>query len=368
MRSGELLAHGGAFVAVLALFGCASGGDGEGTNNSGLDGGVLATGGVTGSGGSGAGGVVNTGGAGNTGGIVSTGGVAGSGGVVTTGGFGGSGGIVTTGGFGGSGGIVNTGGIGSGGIVETGGSGGATATPACMSSPSQVVMIGDSYITGAASPALQPALGMLYPSANSFRNYAVAGTSMATGGITGLIPPQLTTAISVDPDIRLVIMDGGGNDVLICDTFQFSQCNMLCNNPGSDTVPVCQQIVDRALQAGRALMQTAADAGIHDTIYFFYPHIPANNGGYTDILDYAEPLVKDMCDGAEAATGGQLRCHFVDLIQPFIAAGGDRNPANFAGDGIHPSAAGQAIIAQQIWNVMQSDCLGQPSSSGCCTP
>jgi hypothetical protein len=129
---------------------------------------------------------------------------------------------------------------------------------------------------------------------------------------------------------------------------------------------VCRDIVDQALQASDALMQTAADAGVHDTIYFFYPHIPANNGGYTEILDYAEPLVKARCDGGEAATGGRLRCHFVDLIQPFIAAGGDRNPANFAGDGIHPSAAGQNIIAQQIANVMQNDCLGQ--SSGCCAP
>jgi len=107
---------------------------------------------------------------------------------------------------------------------------------------------------------------------------------------------------------------------------------------------------------------------VRDTVYFFYPHIPAKGsggGGYDEILDYAEPLAKQLCDGAATASGGKLHCHFVDLVQPFIAAGGDKNIANFAGDGIHPSAAGQQIIATQITNVMKANCIGQPS--GCCS-
>ena len=41
---------------------------------------------------------------------------------------------------------------------------------------------------------------------------------------------------------------------------------------------------------------------------------------------------------------------------------------NFALDGIHPSQAGQNIIAQQIDGTMRADCLGRPAASGCCAP
>ena len=38
-----------------------------------------------------------------------------------------------------------------------------------------------------------------------------------SGGI-GLIPPQFDTALAAHPTIKVVIMDGGGNDVLLPDT------------------------------------------------------------------------------------------------------------------------------------------------------
>jgi lysophospholipase L1-like esterase len=191
---------------------------------------------------------------------------------------------------------------------------------------------------------------------------------MANGGL-GLIPPQLDMAISANPTIKLGIMDGGGNDILICDQNKFPMCNSLCSVAGSSTQQVCKDIVAAAITASGQLMTKAADAGIKDVIFFFYPHITANSGGYKEILDYSRPLAKQQCDGSAAMTGGRLNCHFIDLVPPFTAAGGDMNPANFSTiDGIHPSQAGQNIIAQQIWGVMQSACLGQPASSGCCMP
>jgi phospholipase/lecithinase/hemolysin len=35
---------------------------------------------------------------------------------------------------------------------------------------------------------------------------------------------------------------------------------------------------------------------------------------------------------------------------------------------VHPTQAGQTIIATEIEKVMKTNCLGQPVSSGCCTP
>jgi len=240
--------------------------------------------------------------------------------------------------------------------------------PPCLSAPSDAVFVGNSYITGFLSPPLQPALGALYPTANAFRNYAVPGTAMATGGI-GLIPPQFDLALIENPRVKLAILEGGGNDILLCDLFRFPGCDTLCSQAGSSHADVCTDIVAAAVAGAGQLMARMAQAGVRDVVYFFYPHIPASGGGYAEILDYARPLMAQQCEVEAVATGGRLTCHFIDLVPPFAAAGGDMNPANFSTlDGVHPSDSGEAIVAGEIWSTMQAGCLGQPASSGCCAP
>ncbi len=231
-------------------------------------------------------------------------------------------------------------------------------------------IIGDSYVTGFGSPALQPALAAIDASIGQYPNYAGAGCSMATGGICtgayGNVPNQAQAARTAEPNLKFEIMDGGGNDILICDAATYPNCSTLCKSSGSSTQKVCTDIVAKAMSTAQQLMTDSANAGVRDVIYFFYPHLPAANAGYSEILDYSEPLAKNLCDSAVTITNGKLRCHFVDLVKPFAAAGGDGNPLNFAGDSIHPSQAGQNIIATQITNTMKADCLGE--SSGCCAP
>ena len=253
-------------------------------------------------------------------------------------------------------------GVGAGG-VGVGGAPPVTKPPCITSGATQAAIIGDSYVTGAGTPALQPALVAIDPTMSSYKNYAVAGTSMASGGILGFIPPQLTSALA--QPIKLLIMDGGGNDILICDAGKYPGCGTTCKSPGSSTAKICTDIVQAATDAATALMQKASDAGVRDVIYFFYPHLPGANAGYTEILDYSEPLAKAKCDGAAARTNGKLTCHFVDTAKPFDANGGT---VNIAADSIHPAQSGQNIIAKEITNVMKAACLGQPASSGCCTP
>jgi lysophospholipase L1-like esterase len=254
------------------------------------------------------------------------------------------------------------------GDVSTRGTDANASQPPCLTGAGDAVILGDSYVTGFLSPALQPALAALDPSASNFRNYAVAGTSLANGGV-GLIPPQLDTAVAANPIIKFAIMSGGGNDILLCDNNKFPGCQATCSVAGSSGQKVCTDIVAAASAAAEALMVKMSSAGVKDVIYFFYPHIVANNGGYTEILDYARPLAKAKCNATAAMSGGRLTCHFIDLVAPFAAAGGDMNPANFSiVDGIHPSQAGQNIIAQEIWATMQSACLGMASMSECCAP
>jgi lysophospholipase L1-like esterase len=236
--------------------------------------------------------------------------------------------------------------------------------PPCVTKGTQGAFIGDSYITGALSPALQSTLDpmlMMNGAVGGYINDAVAGTSMGSGGIA-LIPPQFDTALATSKDIRLVIVDGGGNDILLP---AMGNCK---NEMGSSKDPVCQMIVETGRAAAKTLMLHMADSGVKDAIYFFYPHIPPGSvlGGTNpnEMLDYAAPLVKMDCDATLATTGGRMACHFIDLRGPY----GDAPYSNIGGDGVHPTQSGQTISATQIWNVMKASCLGQPGSSGCCKP
>jgi hypothetical protein len=235
--------------------------------------------------------------------------------------------------------------------------------PPCMKSPSQVVVLGDSYINWISHTF--PA-DLVRESGVTYRMYAVGAAAMATGGLS-LIPPQFDQAVAADPNIIAAIMDGGGNDILVADTAQFPQgadCKQLATSP---TIPDCQKIVERAVDKAVELMDTAAAKGVKDVVYFFYPHVPEGTligGAHPNaILDYALPKVKATCDGAMARTGGRLTCHFLDLIPVF-----DQHPDYFAFTDIHPNSTGSQAMAKAVWAVMKNACIAQPASSGCCAP
>lgn len=233
--------------------------------------------------------------------------------------------------------------------------------PPCLEKASEVVLLGDSYVNW---PSHNFPSDLNKLAGENYRLYAVGGFSMASGGI-GLIPPEFDQALAADRDIKAVVMDGGGNDVLIPDPFQFPQGGSCKNDTNAPNIPDCQKIVQKALDAATALMQHAADNGVKDVVYFFYPHVPEGTliGGLhpNAILDYAFPKVKSLCDQAYGLTSGRLTCHFVDLIPVFQG-----HPDWFAPGDIHPNAQGSAAMAQAVWSKMQQDCIAQPASSGCC--
>jgi hypothetical protein len=226
----------------------------------------------------------------------------------------------------------------------------------CLKKGSQVVFIGDSYINYDVAHTLLSTLieqravkdGALMQG-DHYRNYAVPGTALAADNILGMIPPQWDMAVADDPDIKFVIMDGGGNDVLID--------NMQCLAAGSDKDPGCQMVVANTLKVGTALINKIKAAGVSDGIYFFYPHVPA---GGDDINDYALSMLKDSQAALATPT---FHTYVLDLIPIF-----DGHADWIADDGIHANDTGENVIADNIWKIMKDNCVAQPASSGCCTP
>ena len=115
----------------------------------------------------------------------------------------------------GTGGAAGTRAGGSGG-APAGGAGGAPACAKGVTKGSDVLLIGDSFI--ALSRDISKDLNTLARSAgalgatDSYLDKSVSGTQLS-GGISPQIPVQYTNAAKQAP-VKVVIMDGGGNDML----------------------------------------------------------------------------------------------------------------------------------------------------------
>jgi hypothetical protein len=260
-----------------------------------------------------------------------------------------------------SGGVLATAGV----SAAAGGTGGGSETgkPMCKGKTSQVAIVGDSYINWASHTL--PA-DLAKEAGETWRMYAVGGASMTAGGIAKLIPAQFEDAITADKDILTLVMDGGGNDVLICDQATYSGCDK-CKQAGAKQLPVCLKIVQDTLATFTKLQDRAAMIGVKDIVYFFYPDVPANTpiGGPNpnEIADFAMPMWKATCEGTAQRTGGKLRCHFVDMVPVFKG-----HDDYFASGDIHPNPMGSAAMAKAIVGKMKEDCVWQDASGGCCAP
>jgi len=317
------------------------------------------------------------GGAGGAGGVAGTNPTAGVGGMSGTGGVGGM--TMMPMGGGGAGGTMNPmsgGSGGSGGVM--GGSGGSDSdaevpmddfVSPCADADEDVAMLGDSYVNWITHDFPGD---MRAKAGKQWSLYAVGATSMATGGV-GRIPDQLPMATAANPELKAIIMTGGGNDILVADTFMFPDATMCTSVESSPTIEDCQKIVQAAIDVAISLMDDTADAGVKDIVYFFYPHIPGGGliSGPTPnpILDYALPKAKEACESSLERTEGRMRCTFVDMVPAFEGkAGLFADDLGEAGDGVHPNFEGSKVMAAEIWRVMQDKCIGQPSTSGCCMP
>ncbi len=229
-------------------------------------------------------------------------------------------------------------------------------------------MIGDSYVDWITHtfPSDMNAASMLM-----IDDFAIGGTSMGSGGI-GLIGPQFDSALESHPKILTVIMDGGGNDILVPDLAMFPNGGD-CKNLGAQatSIPDCQKIVQTALDAATQLFTHMAESGVKDVVYFFYPKVPTGTWLADDpngMLSYALPMAKAACDGAyrtaiQLDPSKPIRCHFVDMVPVF-----DGHPEYFADADLHPNSTGSKAMAAAVWEKMKQDCVAQPASSGCCSP
>jgi len=211
-----------------------------------------------------------------------------------------------------------------------------------------VVWIGDSIfaLSGEEAVALEDL------SNQSYRTYYVSGAQME-GGFVRTIPAQYDQAVRADSNIRTVLMNGGGNDVLI-------GANGSCDAtyPSGTLSRACYNIIDNVEAVNNALWQDMINDGVKNIV----------NQGYYFSSDRDLWVVSDVFQNRTKQEFANMAARNPGVKMVFIEPKDDpyfdksRVSSYTVSDGIHPTDAASAKLADLMWNAMVANGIEQTSS------
>lgn len=149
-----------------------------------------------------------------------------------------------------------------------------------------------------------------------YRHYGLSATTL----ISGQIPGQYTRAKGVNPDIKTVIMTGGGNDVMF--------------SGGCNTAERCEMSVAAIQEALNTLWTEMADDGVKDVIYIQYSE-DAGTAPSGTRPKTTKPV--PIC------LTGRILCHTLPTTELVMGQ---------LVDGIHPARAANDRIAEALLKMM----------------
>lgn len=198
-----------------------------------------------------------------------------------------------------------------------------------------VVTVGDSIfdLSGDLQRFLEEKAGQ------TFRDYTISGSKISGGTLARAIDLQYADANAFNSSIDTIVMNGGGNDILIpamigdfygCRTKWYrknisSRCKNLVNNVYVNTVN---------------LMNNMGSNGVQNIVYLGYYELPRGNANLAGALEYGVNRLAEACSNSSA------NCDFVDSRGSI--------PANFVlDDDIHPTSEGSQVLADLVWPHLQ---------------
>ena len=188
---------------------------------------------------------------------------------------------------------------------------------------SDVITIGDSWMS-LVSTGIQQSL--IKASGQPYRTYGRGGTRL----LNDAIPNQYVAARAANPEIKTVVMTGGGNDII-----QVPGLRDDCTAMGMQCAMVVSQILDRLSK----LWAQMAEDGVRDVIYVQYSNPEGNNVDF--VLPDGDGVPKRCADVPEP-----LRCHRLETLEIVM---GD------IPDGIHPSAVAFDRLGQAVYDLMVAE-------------
>lgn len=184
-------------------------------------------------------------------------------------------------------------------------------------------------------------------SGETWRHYAISGAQAIDGILADPVPDQYEDAKSDNPNIRVIYMDGGGNDILIpaiaLDTYGCKACNDWWCDDISDS---CKELAYDVYVAAVDMLNEMDEDGVEQVVYQGYYHTKYGLlGDLTKMhkaIDYGNSMLEMACENTTA------NAVFVNPTEAF-----EGNESSYIiADGIHPSEAGSAVLADLLWEVI----------------
>lgn len=205
-----------------------------------------------------------------------------------------------------------------------------------------VLFIGDSIyaLSGEIQDNLEEEAGQ------TFLRYAKSGAQLFNG-FAGIqtIPDQFEEAIEDNPGIKTVVMNGGGNDILIpavlldpyrCKTrwYHFGRLRSSC-----------KEFIDGLYVQGlQVIDEFTKYESVSNIIYLGYYYTKFGLAGNLALLeeavDYGDATLSRACDVSP------IPCFFVDPRDEI-------NNSDILFDGIHPTTSGSEKMADLIWPALE---------------
>ena len=204
----------------------------------------------------------------------------------------------------------------------------------------QVVTIGDSIfaLSGKLQDYLEGYAGQ------TFRRYTLSGAELKGGILATDIVTQYAIAKSDNSNIDTIVMDGGGNDILIpaitlfdpydCKT-QWYEWGRLSNS--------CKNFIDDIYVDAVNLLNNIDADGVNNVVflgYYYTKNALLWLDSMEEAVDYGDMRLAQACANSTA------NCTFVDPRSTI-------NDSNIIIDGIHPTNTGSLKLANLVWPVLQ---------------
>ena len=174
----------------------------------------------------------------------------------------------------------------------------------------------------------------------TFRNYTQSGAELAGGAFARSVKGQYADSKSTDANIETIVMDGGGNDILI-PAILFDPYGCRTHWWRWNITRSCVNLIeDQYVEAVNLLNQMNAE-GVDNVIWLGYYELPRSNANLGQALDYGDAYLGYACEVATNAN-----CTFVDPRGQIPAS-------DVESDDIHPTPSGSLKLAQLIWPVLQ---------------
>ena len=199
----------------------------------------------------------------------------------------------------------------------------------------EIITLGDSIfdLSGDIQRILEDRAGQ------TFRDYTLSGAELSGGIVANSVERQYSDAKSTDANIETIVMDGGGNDILIpaiildpygCRTHWWRwSISRSCKNLIND------QYVNLV-----NLMNKMDNDGVSNVLYLGYYELPRGNANLTSALNYGDDKLSQACSNTTA------NCTFLDPRGMVPAQ-------DVLSDNIHPTANASRTLADLIWPKLQ---------------